>query len=761
MCGMRRLLALSGALSALLVGLAVPSAPARAAAPICADAVVADLADVLDDAAIERAVAAFDDRVVVKVISVGTTDGQRLYDWMLDRRAECGGWGFQPGRGEALLVLAVATEDRELGTHYDGRGQGRFAAARDHAELDGMGPSFGNGRWTRGMVRGLEIYADAYATEPSGTGGGVSSPPRPVGPTVESTESDLSSRWLLAIPGLAVAGGAAWGGAALLRRRRATRRARAELGSATDEMAAAWLEIDDGREYVGLRVASLPRVPDGTVQQVRSAHEAAVAELEHVSSTYLELAERYSVEKIGRLDAEEATAAVPTVRGATAALRGAQAQMVAAEAGVTAFEKIRDELPARLAGLRDQARGVGELLVRRRTDGYLTADLDGAPGAAEQAAREAEALGEELRFGDAGETVDRAFAELAAHGAWLTGLDDFRAALATDLSVLEGRLPQLDTAIADARVTVRHLEETYDASCLAGVRERVEVAAVARRGLDADLATIRESSSMAVQQFRLAREQIGAAQETVDRIVAGAAVAGERERELEELTVQLPLTAERLAAAATALTERIGANATAISYLDAVPEVAGLGAEATSIRERARQPKAPLLALQDSLAAIEAALLERTSVVEAAIAAYEETQQVLRAAAAAVSEARAEVGRMDVGLSARAVAGDAEEALARAEAADTLDAIRRSAEEARQLALDAIARARRDRREAEQRRAAAQRNRSSSGIFGGSGGSSFGGFGGRGGGGGGGGGSRGFGGGGGSRGSGGGGSRGF
>lgn len=761
MCGMRRLLALSGALSVAVLGALVP-ASADAADPVCADGTVVDLADVLDDAAVERAAEAFDDKVVVKVISVGTTDGQKLYDWVVDRRADCHGWGFRPGQGRSLLVLAVATEDRELGSHYDGRAQGRFEAARDHAELDGMGPSFGNARWTRGMVRGLEMYADAYDEAPPVTGG-TTFPSEPDRFEPERTVDTSASPWLLAIPALLVAGLGGWGGAALLRRRRAAAAARTALRSATDEMAAAWMEVDDGREYVDARVGSLPSVDDGTVRQVRAAHQAALTELDHVGATYLDLAERYSVEKIADLDADEATAAVPTVRGVTSALQGAQAQMVAAEAAVTAFEELRDALPARLADLRADATRLTALLERRRSDGYKTADLEGSPGDAERAAREAEELAHQLRFGDAGETVDRAAAALAEHEAWLDGLDEYRAALATDTAALENRSTHLDASIAEARVTVQHLEATYDASCLAGLRERVEAAAVARSRLDADLATVRENASMTVQQFRLAREQLTACQQAADQVAADAAAAGERERQLDELTVQLPLTAERLAADAAAVAGRIEANSVAITFLDAVPEVSAVEAEATALGQRARAPKAPLLALEGELASLASSLHEHASTVDAVIAEYDEAQRVLRAAGAAVAEARDEVGRIDVGMSARSTADDAEAALARAEGADTLDGIRRGAEEAKALALDAIARARRDRRHAEQQRAAARRASSSGGSFfgggGGGGGGHHGGFGG--GGGGGGGGSRGFGGGGGSRGSGGGGSRGF
>ena len=155
MCGMRRLLAVSGALVALALSpaplaastsAAATLAPASADEPICSTGTVVDGAGVLDDARVEKAAAAFGDGIVVKVLSYRTTDGEDLYDRVRDERARCGGWGFRPGRGESLLVLAVATEDRQLASHYDGRALERFEAVREHAEVDGMGASFGNGR---------------------------------------------------------------------------------------------------------------------------------------------------------------------------------------------------------------------------------------------------------------------------------------------------------------------------------------------------------------------------------------------------------------------------------------------------------------------------------------------------------------------------------------------------------------------------------------------------------------------------------------
>ena len=754
--------------SAVLVG-AVPSQ--AAAAPLCSDAVVSDAADVLDDARVERAADAFDDRVVVKVLTVDTTGGQDLYDVLLDARQQCHGWGFRASGGQSLLVLGVAVRDRQLASHYDGRALQRFEAAREHAEVDGMGAGFGNGAWTEGMVDGLGIYAKAYARSGGGQQGtGNPGPGTGSAPDVDTASSRAEadgSGALWVLGGLAVLAGvvgAAYAGIVLWRRRRATKAARATLGGATDEMASAWVDLDAGREYVAARVESLPQVADRTVQQIRADHVAATTGLAVATEKYLAMAETYATTAVAELDADGASAGVEPVRATTAGLRAATAALTSVEESVTAFEKARDALPTTIAGLRSGSEDLTALLAVRRGEGYATGAIEGAPIAADQAAREAEQLGSDLRFGDADEVVRAARATLAEHTAWLTGLPAYRTDLDTDTTSLETRALELDAAIAEAYVTVQHLEATYDGSCVEGVRGRVDAATVARAGLTDALATIRTNASMATQEFRLAREQIVAARAVADQVATDAAAPGVREDELDRLTTELPLVAQRLEAQATSLGGQVAANASAISYLASVPAAPELAAEAAALGQQAAAPRAPLLALKTRLDALQERLTASVTAVAQVIASYDETQRALRAAESAVAEARSEVDRADVGRGARAAAEEAAAMLERADDLAGLDEIRAAADEARSRANDAVAQARRDRREAEEQREAARRQAaaasaarrssfSSSGGGGHHGGGSHGS--------GGGGGSRGFGGGGGSGRSGGGGSRGF
>src|SRR5688500_6491880 len=156
----------SAVLALLALGLGIgASSPAHAGGDLCGPGVVHDPADVLDDRGIaEVARAEFPDTVTVKVIAWNRTPGSGdLYDALVAARAECGGWGFSGGGGRSLLVLGASAAGRELGSHHDGRAVDRSDAARDEGEVDRMGPAFGNGQWTDGMLAGLQGYAEAYA----------------------------------------------------------------------------------------------------------------------------------------------------------------------------------------------------------------------------------------------------------------------------------------------------------------------------------------------------------------------------------------------------------------------------------------------------------------------------------------------------------------------------------------------------------------------------------------------------------------------
>lgn len=709
---MRRYLAALGlAVVASAGSLTFAASGPAAAAPLCSDDVVTDRADVLDDVTVERAAARFDDQVVVKVLTFKTTGGRDLYDLLLDARAQCHGWGFDANGSESLLILGVATGDRKLGSHYDGVALETFDAARDHAEIDGMGANFGNGDWTAGMVDGLAIYARAYhrtpTSEPTSTSPNGSDP---LGGAEEASGSRSGGNWFLGgLVGLCVAGAAAYAGTKLWRRHVATKHARATLSGATDEMATAWVELDAGLEYVAARVDALPQVSDATVAQIRAEHTAAVVALEAATAAYLERSQTYSTEAVPKLDADEAAAGVAPVQETTARLRAAQEALTRVEESVTAFEQVRDRLPARVTELRAAAARLTALLTQRRGEGFTTGELDGAPTAAEQAARDAETLGGQLRWGDADAVVATAMTAVAGHEAWLTGLPGYLTDLATDTAALEARAIELDAAIAEAYVTTEHLETTYDASCVEGVRAKVDAAKVARVALTDALATIRQSSSMTTQEFRLAREQITAARVAADAIATDSATAGVRRLELEQLTTELPLTGQRLAAEAYALTGQVEDNSAAVSYLTTAPDIRPIGAEAAALGQQAAAPKAPLLRLKTDLDAVAARLATATNLVVTVIADYEETQRSLRAAEAAVTEARSEVGRADVGSRARAAAEEAAALLDQARRLTVLEQIRVGADAARSAADDAVARARSDRREAEEERDAARR----------------------------------------------------
>ena len=766
----RRTAALAVVAWAACLGVATP---AHAAGGLCTSGIVHDEADVLDDRAISRAARAdFDDgTVTVKVIAWQETPGSgTLYDALVDARAQCGGWGFVGDGSQSLLVLGVSVGGRELGTHYDGAAYTRFEDARDEVEVEGMGPAFGNGQWTEGMLAGLRGYADAY-----------DSPARSFDPDdfdfPDFAEDDFGTPstgsgsdalpWVLGVPaGLAAVGGAGYGGLRLRRGLKARAAARAALGASVSRMAQAWFELDESNELIDARVAALPPVSDQVADEIRAAHVEAVTTRDAATDAYLRISEVYTDATIAKTGTDDALQGAYGVDAATHDLRTAQAAMGGVEERLSAYDTLRDELPARVSALRAQAAEVTGLLASRQAEGYRTGDNDPAPQAAEDAARAVEALIAEQRHGDAAAALTRADTDLAAHRTWLVDLAAFRAALVRDSAELRTRAAGLDRALADAYVTTEGLERDQDPSCLVGVRATVDQAAADRKALDVQLTTVEDHSSMATQQFARAREEITAARQSVDSIGAGAAAPALRVEQLRALSVDLPQRVERAVVEADAVQGQIGTHPAAMTYVAEVPDVSTLRAGAVSVGEDAAQPRPAWLRLDEQLGEVEAGLTRARSVVEQAIGDHEASQRALDNAASAVAAAQGEVRNSDVSGTARQLLDEAQSLLARAEReTSSLAAITQGADAARDQANAAAARARQDRRDAEQRREAARRAAAASRRS--SGGSGFGGgFGGRSGGGGGsrssgGGGSRSFGGGGGSRRSGGGGSRGF
>ena len=461
------------------------------------------------------------------------------------------------------------------------------------------------------MVAGLDGYADAYARGGCGDGPGVRPGRLPSGYTPypdDVDDGDASNSvdvpaWALGVPvGLAAVGGAGWGATRVRRRLRERAAARAALGAATSAMAQAWFELDESNELIDARVAALAPVSDSVADAIRAQHAQAVTVRDAATETYLRLSEQHTDTAIAGSDTDEALRATHDVDAATGDLRAAQAAMAVVEERLTAYDTLRAGLPARVAALRDRAAVVSGLLTDRQGEGYRTTDNDPAPEAAEDAAREVEALVAQQRFGDAGAAAERADTDLAAHESRLTGLAAFRAALEHDTAELRTRTAALDRAIADAYVTTEGLEGDQDPSCVDGVRVAVDRAAAARKALDGAIRTVEAHTSMSDQQFARAREELTAAQRSADAVATDAALPAQRVEQLRALSVDLPLRVQRAVVEADAVQAQVTTHPAAMTSPPAAPDVATLRAGAVSVGDDLTTPRPPYLRLDERLA---------------------------------------------------------------------------------------------------------------------------------------------------------------
>ena len=158
-----------------------------------------------------------------------------------------------------------------------------------------MGPSFGNGQWTDGMVAGLRGYAEAYDAPLGPTP--TPSPPGQVGGSPRRRDGSSSGGadalpWVIGVPvGLAAVGGIGIGGTRLRRHLKARAAARASLGAAVNDMAQAWFELDESNELIDARVKALSPVSDSVADAIRASHDEAVAVRDGATEIYLRLSE--------------------------------------------------------------------------------------------------------------------------------------------------------------------------------------------------------------------------------------------------------------------------------------------------------------------------------------------------------------------------------------------------------------------------------------------------------------------------------------
>lgn len=580
-------------------------APATAATDgaLCGTAVVSDAAGVVDDpGAIERAAEAVGDDTVVKVLTFREVPGDGdLFDAVEELRTECGGWGFDATDDDAsLLVLAVATDDRELGSLYDGARRDAFDGDRDEAE-EAMGASFADGRWSEGLVAGLEAYQDS----------------RPAGP------------WLLLAPvGGVAAVGAGVGGVVLVRRRRRAEAARQRLTAAAGTMATTWDELDEGQELVDARVAALPRVQDRAVGELTTEHARLAAERTAATETYLRLSEHATPAWIAGLSAQEADAATSEVTRTTEQLAQGLAGTAALSARLDELDVLREQLPVRAQALRDAASDLEALAATRRDEGWRTDDVTAAPAQARHQADVADDLAREQRVGDAGDVLVAAEAALREAHDWLGGLPRYREGLLADLATARQRAAGLAPRVAAAYATTDRLERDFDPSDTAGVRQAVDAAAVTAAEVARALDGVERDAAMEVQRLREAREALGAAETAVAEAEAATTAPDEREARLVRLRTELPQAATALADRTRRLQAEREQHAGAIMSLTSTSEadVQQLEAAAAELGTAVGE-RAPLLDLEQRRATLEAQVAEHEQSIAAAVAAHEEQRR--------------------------------------------------------------------------------------------------------------------------------------
>ncbi|TIC80712.1 TPM domain-containing protein [Nocardioides sp. GY 10127] len=698
-----------------------PSAQAADGSGLCTRAVVSDPADVLADAKVEQAAKALEsDDVTVKVIAVEQSPGGSLEDAVADLRAECDDWGWTRGGGRSLLLLAVATEDEEFRYHYDGAAISAFDTAAGTAKRQ-MRSHFAAGRWTAGMVAGLEAFDDAWPRERSSSSGAGSANGSANGTGNASgygtgtgrtdaldgsEESGNPGVGLAVVLGVVALAGGGYLAVVGVRRRRSRREARARLTTALDGLAEAWLALEEGSELVAARVAALPGTRDVLLDEVRATDAEAARLREAGERTWLDVSDRLSPRAVARLDVAAAAAEQRTVEEARAGLVEAGARQDEVAALLDAFDTAAATVPGRCATLEEAAGDLERAVRARQDEGFRCTESVAEPQRARASAGEARELAGARRHGDASALLDSAEQRLATHADAVEGLPRRRDAILADAALLRASLGALDGDLTQAAAVLDELARAYEPGCHDDVRSELEVARGLRAGLGARLDACEHQASMEVQAFDQAQGTLDEARADAGRAEQAAKAPEERRARLAGLSRDLPGRVREVLAGAEALRADVAGHVDAVAYLRPTPAVGPLLDDARRLESDLAAARPPLLAVEAALSPLVERLRTLRSVVDEVVAEHTRALEALARAEATVAAARSAAAGRDVSARTRARADEAAAALAGAAAAVTLSAILAEAERARRQGDAALSAARSERAAAQRRRSA-------------------------------------------------------
>ncbi|QWC85782.1 hypothetical protein KLP28_03245 [Nocardioidaceae bacterium] len=648
----------------------------------CADSTVIDLADAVGDRRLRQVARDFPRRATVKVLTFADrADGIDVDLALRDAADACGDWGYEPGERRSLFVLGLDTAAGAIGTVFDGRLIIPFEATEPLAEA-AASEALAQGRDTAALLQALRTYRDAV--EPQGEfrdGEGSPGPAeQPTPPpaaddgaedgidaaaadTADSTDSGsiwgpvLTVLLVLALVALAVGG--------LLMSRRAARtraqQARAELRAARSAAAAEISSLGVVARATADRVATLPDHEDPALEQVRTAHRAAVAQVEAVDRSWRQLALEHPAAPA--VDAPPSTTATrppeagqPTPQQVSAAATAyATLRLDVAEASTALAEVERRVgdldheaamLPERLASVRRRADDLTQDLHDLRQRGYRTADFDHVPDAVRARLDTAADLGAQRRVGEAVGLLTSAEQDLVEADRRLGSLDAERAELERDIEAVGRRTPALDRDLDAAYTLLEELEDSLAPVVTEGLRAGLDEGAEARAAVPRLLRAATQECSVEVQQLDRARRHLEEAEVLCDTARIATNQVAARLAELRQVAEQLPLSADRAAARAQRLAERVEQQRPAVEGAVASGEwhdPHALGERARSLGDEARGRTPDLLDVAERLDGLRSELTAAEQRVEDLVTAYAGRRLALSAA----QEALAAAGRSD------------------------------------------------------------------------------------------------------------------
>ncbi|QQG45694.1 MAG: TPM domain-containing protein [Candidatus Sungiibacteriota bacterium] len=602
------------------------------------------------------------------------------YEKQVER--QCASWQATDGnRKNNLVVLMVATQARKSGIFYGSEWKPALDGAWNKVRTQHMNPSFRDGRWADGVVKGLNAVGELLEQQMRAPVVAPAPPPSPqvvvVQPNQPSAPTDYSGLWTVMklMLGLIVLVGLAMLLGAFLKRREGQRAARQKAMLAKQDAASRINTLDD--ELVTLEAvvgAMVNKVSEEDAEPLRDGMVRAQKLFASAAENFHGLGQAANDPERPGLTVAEYEAIAQSYGVVVAKLYEARGIKDEINKRVFQLSSLIADSAKVVAAVNTAITTATQNIAEVRKQGFLTSTADTLLLQAQTKLKEADSAIQQKRYGEAHKTALSAGELVQKAVTSAEELPKIKQELTTGIVAASGRIETVNTGIAAAKEVFDRISEKYAKTSWESVRGNGTEARKRVESAERTTMTLQAMVSMDKQEWDKARAGLKEATTWLDE--AESLLRSIHEREKGLALAERDASKEVIAAEVDIRKARDYVHQYDDEIKDTVEaelrkaERVVVKAKQELVQEKPDFPLVVKLAKEANDTADEI-LLEAISEHEAAERLRAKAKNIMRDAERAVSKAQEyiEDHKHDVGSSAKGYLSDAQKYLGRAQAA--------------------------------------------------------------------------------------------